>query len=101
MLKLGSQAIGKLILGMELSYFNSVDALIYKMVLGIMEALELNKKITSRGNWYALLPFGDPKHLREVNHEIETMLEEAIMNVVGSGVEDLELQDAALKASCI
>jgi hypothetical protein len=33
--------------------------------------------------------------------EIETTLEEAIMNVMESGVEDLKLQDAALKASCI
>jgi cytochrome P450 len=101
MLKLGSQAIGKLVLGMEFGHFDSIDAPIHKMVLNIAESLELNKKITSRGNWYASLPFGDPKRLREVQNESQTMLEEAIVNVVGSGVEDLELQDAALKASCI
>lgn len=101
MLKLGSQAVGKLVLGMEFGHFDSVDAPTHKMVLNIAESLELNKKITSRGNWYASLPFGEPKRLREVQNEVHTMLEEAITNVVGNGVENLQLQDAALKASCI
>jgi len=101
MLKLGSQAVGKLVLGMEFGHFDSVDAPIHKMVLNIAESLELNKKITSRGDWYASLPFGEPKRLREVQHEVHTMLEEAITNVVGNGVENLQLQDAALQASCI
>jgi hypothetical protein len=65
---LRSQAIGKLVLRMEFGHFDSVDAPIHKMVLDIAEALELNKKITSRGNWHASLSSGDPKRLREVNH---------------------------------
>jgi cytochrome P450 len=101
MLKLGSQAIGKLVLGMDFQHFSSADAPTHRMVLCIAESLALNKKISSRGNWHASLPFGDPKRLRETKHEMETMLEAAIAEMVGSGINDLELQDAALQASCI
>lgn len=101
MLKLGSQAVGKLVLGMDFNHFESVDAPIHKMVMSIAETLTLNKKVTSRGNWYASLPFGDPKRLKDLQAEMEHMLDDAIARVKGSGVEDLELQEAALKASCV
>ena len=101
MLKLGSQAVGKLVLGMDFNHFTSVDAPIAKMVLLIAESLELNKRITSKGAWYASLPFGDPKKLRQIHVEMESLFEEAISKMTANGVEDLELQDAAIKASCI
>lgn len=101
MLKLGSQAVGKLVLGMDFHHFTEVDAPMHKMVLNIAETLELNKKITSKGSWYASLPFGEPKRLKQVMEETNALLSEAMESMVGSGTEDLELQDAALKASCI
>lgn len=101
MLKLGSQAVGKLTLGLDFNHFTSVNAPLHKMVLDIAELLELNKKVSTMGSWYAYMPFGDPKKLRDVRHELEVQMNEAIKRVTPNGVEDLELQDAALKASCI
>ncbi|KAH7018644.1 cytochrome P450 [Macrophomina phaseolina] len=102
MLKLGSEAVGKLVTGMEFGHFASVDAPTHRMVMNIAESLELNKKITSRGNWYAALPFGDPKRLRVVQAEIEVMLDEAIAECRKNGAtEDLELSEAALHASSV
>ncbi|GME35025.1 Cytochrome P450 [Neofusicoccum parvum] len=101
MLKLGSEAVGKLVLGMEFGHFASVDAPIHRMVMNIAESLELNKKISSRGNWYANLPFGDPKRLSDLRAAIEVMLDEAIEQCKANGNEDLELQEAAIKASCV
>lgn len=101
MLKLGAQAVGKLVLGMDFDHFADVDAPMSKMVYLIVEALELNKKMSSKGSWYSALPFGDPKRLKEVHKEMEILLDDSISKVVGSGVEDLELQEAALKASCV
>lgn len=101
MLKLGSEAVGKLVMGMEFGHFKGADAPIHRMVMNIAESLELNKKITSRGNWYAALPFGDPKRLRELRAEIEVMLDDAIAECKQNGAEDLELNEAALKASCV
>ncbi|KAH8656846.1 cytochrome P450 monooxygenase [Ilyonectria robusta] len=97
MLKLGSQAVGKLVLGMDFQHFSSVDSRPHEMVLRIAQSLELNKKITAMGGWYRNLPFGDPQRLREARARIETMMEESVANA-SKGVEDLDLQNAALQA---
>ncbi|KAK6064245.1 cytochrome P450 [Seiridium cupressi] len=97
MLKLGSQAVGKLVLGMDFKHFTAVDAPPHEMVLRIAQSLTLNKKITSMGSWYAHMPFGDPKRLRDARWRIAEMVNESIA-AASKGVENLELQEAALKA---
>ncbi|KAI1084818.1 cytochrome P450 [Whalleya microplaca] len=97
MLKLGSQAVGKLVLGMDFKHFTSVDARLHEMVMRIAQSLELNKKVTSMGSWYAMLPFGDPQRLRDAKWRIVEMVNESIEKA-SKGVENLDLQEAALKA---
>ncbi|KAI9897689.1 hypothetical protein N3K66_007545 [Trichothecium roseum] len=97
MLKLGSQAVGKLVLGMDFGHFADVDAPLHEMVLKIAQNLELNKKVSTMGSWYASLPFGDPAQLRRTKDRIGEMMMESIAKA-SRGQEDLELQDAALKA---
>ncbi|KAJ5797707.1 uncharacterized protein N7503_007003 [Penicillium pulvis] len=99
MLKLGSQAVGKLTLGLDFQHFSSPDAPMHEMVHLIAENLALNKKVTSRGNWYRMLPFGDPQKLRRCMTRVEEIVDESIKHAARGGVEDLPLQDAALKAS--
>jgi hypothetical protein len=97
MLKLGSQAVGKLVLGMDFEHFDSVDAPLHEMVLSIAHLLELNKRIASMGAWYAKMPFGAPRQLHKLKDRIAEMMGESIAKA-SKGLEDLELQDAALKA---
>ncbi|KAH8649314.1 cytochrome P450 [Xylariales sp. PMI_506] len=97
MLKLGSQAVGKLVLGMDFKHFTAVDAPLHEMVYRIAESLALNKKITSMGSWYAKMPFGDPKKLRDARGRIVEMVNESIENA-SKGIENLDLQEAALRA---
>ncbi|KAH1911970.1 hypothetical protein V6Z96_000493 [Aspergillus fumigatus] len=99
MLKLGSQAVGKLTLGLDFEHFSSADAPIHEMVHLIAEVLSLNKKVTSKGDWYASLPFGDPERLRDTKARIEQLVEESVQKAQRGGVEDLPLQDAALRAA--
>ncbi|KAJ5402575.1 uncharacterized protein N7487_008471 [Penicillium crustosum] len=99
MLKLGSQAVGKLTLGLDFEHFTSPDAPVHDMVHLIAEMLSLNKKVTSKGDWYSSLPFGDPKRLKDIKSRIEGMVEESIQNAARGGEDDLPLQDAALQAS--
>jgi hypothetical protein len=99
MLKLGSQAVGKLTLGLDFQHFSNRDAPMHEMVHLIAGVLSLNKKVSSKGDWYGKLPFGDPKKLRDCKTRIESIVGETIKQAEGSGVEDLPLQDAALKAS--
>lgn len=97
MVKLGSQAVGKLILGMDFNHFSSVDAPPHEMVRLIAESLELMKKITTMPSWYGMLPFGDPQRLRDIKDLMEKKVHEVIEKA-STGVEDLDLQEAALKA---
>ncbi|KAJ5204194.1 uncharacterized protein N7498_005073 [Penicillium cinerascens] len=99
MLKLGSQAVGKLTLGLDFEHFTSPDAPLHEMVHLIAEILSLNKKVTSKGDWYAMLPFGDPQKLKRSKTRVEDLVEQSIKNAARGGVEDLPLQDAALKAT--
>lgn len=99
MLKLGSQAVGKLTLGLDFEHFSSADAPIHEMVHLIAEVLSLNKKVTSKGDWYASLPFGDPKRLKDTKARIEQLVQESVQKAQRGGVEDLPLQDAALRAT--
>lgn len=99
MLKLGAQAVGKLTLGLDFNHFSSPDAPVHEMVHLIAEVLSLNKKVTSKGDWYSSLPFGDPKRLKDVKGRIEDMVEESIQRAAKGGMEDLPLQDAAVQAT--
>ncbi|KAE8318305.1 cytochrome P450 [Aspergillus transmontanensis] len=99
MLKLGAQAVGKLTLGLDFQHFSAPDAPVHEMVHNIAELLSLNKKVTSKGDWYSSLPFGDPKRLKALKARIEEMVDESIQKASRGGVDDLPLQDAALAAS--
>ncbi|KAJ6027869.1 hypothetical protein N7499_001327 [Penicillium canescens] len=99
MLKLGSQAVGKLTLGLDFQHFTSPNAQLHEMVHLIADILALNKKVSSKGDWYGRLPFGDPQRLRTTKARIEELVGESIKKAESGGVEDLPLQDAALKAS--
>jgi hypothetical protein len=99
MLKLGSQAVGKLTLGLDFQHFTSPDSKLHEMVHLIAELLSLNKKVSSKGDWYGRLPFGDPQRLRTIKARIEELVTVSIKEAESGGVEDLPLQDAALKAA--
>ena len=99
MLKLSSGTVGKIMLGKDFGHFTSVDAPLHKLVLAMAEILSINKKIASRGQWYAHLPFGDPVRLHNLQHFMHEQIEDSIRTAKASGTEDLPLQDAALKAA--
>lgn len=99
MLKLGSQAVGKITLGMDFNHFSSPRAYPDEMIRIIAESLELNKQIASKGDWYAKLPFGPPQRLRNLADRMMVLVGESIKRAESSGAHDLPLQDAALEAS--
>ncbi|KAM0723194.1 hypothetical protein Q7P37_001394 [Cladosporium fusiforme] len=99
MLKLGAQAVGKITLGMDFNHFSSPRAYPHEMVRLIAEGLELNKKIASKGDWYSMLPFGDPARMKVVTARMMELVGESIAKAESNGTHDLPLQDAALQAS--
>lgn len=101
MLKLASQTIGHLTLGMDFGHFDSVDSGLHSMVTRIVSVLALNKKVTARGEWYRHMPIGDAARLKEVRKATYHQLQEAIDKTANSGIDGLPLNDAATKASSV
>jgi cytochrome P450 len=101
MVKLASQTIGKFSLGTDFEHFTDVDAPLHPIVTNIASLLSLNKKITSRGEWYRHLPFGDPARLKVVQRTIYSLLQEKIDLVKGSGIDGMPMNQAAVEASCV
>ena len=99
MLKLSSAAVGKIVLGQDFHHFDSLDAPMHRLPMAIAESLVLNKKVSTMGEWYSHLPFGDPKRLRDLGQEIADTIITSMKEAKGSGTEDLPLQEAALKAA--
>jgi hypothetical protein len=99
MLKLSSAAVGKIVLGQDFHHFESVDSSLHRLPLAIAEVLVINKKISTMGEWYSHLPFGDPKKLKNLQHEIASTIIKSMEEAKAAGSEDLPLQDAALKAA--
>ncbi|KAK3319753.1 cytochrome P450 monooxygenase [Cercophora scortea] len=96
MLKLSSQIVGKLFIDADFGHFDAADAPIHITVRTIYKLLGLNKKVTSWGDWYTWLPFGDPKRLRDTWHEVgERVAAHIAQAKVGEG--DVPLQEAAVK----
>lgn len=105
MLKLASQTVFKFALGYEAHHFDSPDSHLNELVVLIAQSLSLNKKVTSRGSWYAKLgsiPYTTANELKNVSTRLWTILNEAIEKAPkGDTEDDLELNSAALGASCV
>lgn len=57
MLKLASQTVFKFALGYDAHHFDDPDSPLNELVVLIAQSLSLNKKVTSRGDWYSKLGF--------------------------------------------
>lgn len=101
MVKLASQTIGHFSLGMDFGHFDSVDAKLHSMVTNVVTVLGLNKKVTSRGEWYRHLPIGDAARLKKVQKETYHQLQEAVDKAADSGIKNLPMNEAAIKAGCV
>lgn len=99
MLKLSSATVAKILLGKDLNHFTSPDAPLDRLVLAIAENLVLMKKVSSMGEWYSHMPFGDPARLRHLQEFVAQEVATIIKGAKSGGTEDLPLQDAALKAA--
>jgi len=105
MLKLASQTVFKFALGYDAHHFDDPDSPLNELVVLIAQSLSLNKKVTSRGDWYSKLGFipGTAAYdLKNIQGRLWSILNQAIDQAPkGDTDEDLPLQSAALGASCV
>jgi hypothetical protein len=79
MLKLASQTVFKFALGYDAKHFEDPDSRLNELVVLIAQSLSLNKKVTSRGSWYASLsaiPYTAANDLKNVTQRLWGILNE-------------------------
>ncbi|KAK3991039.1 cytochrome P450 monooxygenase [Cladorrhinum sp. PSN332] len=101
MVKLASQTVGKFAFAKDMGQFDSVDTPVNPLVTNIVNMLALSKKVTARGEWYRNLPFGDSAKLKQVQRDVYHMISETIESAPSSGIENMPLNEAATRASCV
>jgi cytochrome P450 len=76
-LKLASQTVFKFALGYDAKHFEHPDSTLNELVVLIAQSLSLNKKVTSRGAWYASLgsiPYTAAYDLKRVTNKLWIIL---------------------------
>ncbi|KAF1829906.1 cytochrome P450 82A2 [Decorospora gaudefroyi] len=101
MFKLAGQVIYRVVLGLDLGHFDTVDKPPHEIIRSLGRYLELMKRVQLRGSWYSYLPFGDPKLLRHERQRIFGLVAKAIESARTSGEGDLPIQKAAKEATCV
>lgn len=101
MMKLASAFIGEVVLGMDFGQLDSKDSPMHPMIDTIFAWLHAFQQVSTKGDWYASLPFGAPKHLREEKAKLWEMLGKQVDIARQDIGPDLPLHDAALEAKNI
>ncbi|OCK83579.1 cytochrome P450 82A2 [Lepidopterella palustris CBS 459.81] len=103
MFKLAGQIIYKVVLGMDLDHFASINSPPTEIIRLLGEYLVLMKKLSVRGWWYSWLPFGPAKRLAWVKERLWFLVAKAIEERPRDveGYSSLPLDAAALRATCV
>ncbi|KAG9186001.1 hypothetical protein G6011_02557 [Alternaria panax] len=99
--KLASKISAKLVLGVDLNHFDSLDTPLHPMMELIERAVKLNTRLQVRGKWYSHLPFGDPALLRQSLKEAYGYIDQAILDCAREDATNLSLQVAATDSTCL
>jgi hypothetical protein len=89
MLKLASQTVFKFALGYDAHHFDDPDSPLNALVILIAQSLSLNKKVTSRGEWYGklgFLPGTSAYDLKQVQIKLWSILNQGQSMFRGLGV---------------
>ncbi|TQN70643.1 Cytochrome P450 4F5 [Colletotrichum shisoi] len=99
--KLAGEIIWKVILGMDLGHFDSIDTKPHETIRLLGEYLSLMKKTSMRGSWYGYLPFGTPKRLKVVRQLLWNGVAKGIEESAKTAAGDLPMRDAAMHAASV
>ncbi|RMZ80487.1 hypothetical protein DV737_g3016, partial [Chaetothyriales sp. CBS 132003] len=101
MVKLSGQLLCKFVLGHDPHHFDAPNSPLHPIMLILGQLLELNKAVQTRGDWYGKMPFGAPRALQHARLEIASIVDDLIEVCPRNGNEDLPMDQAALKATCL
>ncbi|KAK1977527.1 cytochrome P450 [Colletotrichum cereale] len=102
MFKVAGQIIYRVVLGLDVGHFATVDTPPHEIIRLLGEFMHLMKRTSLQPPWYRHLPFGMHRRLVRVRERIFGLTEEAMGQAATTGDGgDLPMHEAALQASCI
>jgi hypothetical protein len=102
MFKVAGQIIYRIVLGLDVRHFDTIDTPAHEIIHLLGEYMSLMKKTSLSPQWYQYLPYGNHRRLAEVKKRAWALVDEAIDNAaVGGGGKDAPIHEAALNSTCI
>lgn len=102
MFKLAGQIIYRIVLGLDVGHFKTIDTPAHEIIHLLGEYMLLMKKTSLSPRWYKFLPYGNHRRLAEVRRRAWALVQEAIDKAaVGGDGKDVPMHEAALNSTCI
>ncbi|KAI0415582.1 cytochrome P450 [Xylaria grammica] len=102
MFKLAGQIIYRVVLGLDVGHFKTIDTKPHEIIHLLGEYMQLTKKCSLSPQWYKYLPYGNVRRLENVRTRAWGLVNDAINNCeTTEDGQDLPLKEAALRSSCI
>jgi cytochrome P450 len=102
MFKVAGQIIYRIVLGLDVRHFDTIDTPAHEIIHLLGEYMSLMKKTSLSPQWYQYLPYGNHRRLAEFKKRAWALVDEAIDNAaVGGGGKDAPIHEAALNSTCI
>ncbi|KAM0812549.1 putative Cytochrome P450 [Seiridium cardinale] len=99
MFKLGGQIVYKVVLGLDVGHFDSVDSKPHEIIHLMGSYLSLMKQTSLSPQWYKYLPFGKYRQLAHVRNRLWGRIDDAIRDV--DSTAHMHMQQAAQHSDCI
>lgn len=102
MFKLAGQIIYRVVLGMDVGHFQSIDTPPHIIICLFGEYLELQKQTQMSPRWFKYLPFGVYPRLQRVHNELWGMMDKIMQECeVGGNGKDMPINECAVNSTCI
>lgn len=101
MLKLSGQIMTKVVLGMDVSHFDTVDTQLHDVVRLIGEYVLLARKTSLSLPYLKYIPFSSTRRLPIIKKRLVSLLDKAAAAWPLPGAPDLPIYEAAVQSTCI
>ncbi|TLD10804.1 hypothetical protein PgNI_06636 [Pyricularia grisea] len=103
MFKMAGQIIYRVVLGLDVGHFTTMDTRPHRIIVLLGEYMQLMKKTSLQPRWYRYLPFGEHRRVGEMRQRIFALIQRAMDEapIAEDGGADLPMHEAAVRASCV
>ena len=101
MLKLSSQVVSKVVLGLDVGHFHAPDTQLHELVSLVGELILLVRQASLSFTWLKYVPFSPAYRISALKKRISSLVHQAVNVWPHPGASNLPIPQAALQSTCI